>query len=526
VNTTGAVWLGVTIGCCQCHDHKFDPLSARDYYSLFAFFNSVDEPTLELATPEQVAKRKDLQKRITALEKKLKQIDGTTAQVVEKWEEGLRAEARKALPPEVQVILAIAPNGRTPEQQQTVIDAWRNQDQVRHVVAGLGQPFVAAAQVSVLSQRRNLAREIATLTKQVPETVSTLVVKERPTPRPTNIMLGGDFTRKGAAVQPRTPAVLPSLEVKGNPTRLDLARWIVDPRNPLTARVLVNRMWERYFGLGLVETENDFGTQGTPPSHPELLDWLASEVVARGWSLKAMHRLIVTSATYRQSSKARPDLATLDPRNRLLARQMRLRLDSEVVRDVALTASGLFNPTVGGPSVFPPQPDGVYKFTQVPKQWKTSTGPDRYRRGLYTWVWRSAPHPGLTVFDAPDGVVTCTRRNRSNTPLQALTLLNDQASLEFAQGLAARVLREGGSDDEGRIRQAFRICLAREPAAREKQIVQRLLDGQRASFAAKPADAKLVVPSVLPKNTDVQELAAWTMAARALLNLDEFITRE
>jgi mono/diheme cytochrome c family protein len=526
VNTTGSVWLGITIGCCQCHDHKFDPFPMRDYYSMFAFFNSVDEPTLELASPEQLKKKKELQARITALEKRLKAIDSATAERVEKWEEGLRGEARKSLPPEVQAVLALPPNGRSVEQQQVVIDAYRNQDQARHVAAGLGQPYLAAAQLTVLTQRRSLAAEIASLSKQVPQTVSTLIVQERATPRPTNIHLAGDFTRKGAVVKPQTPEVLPPLEVKGAASRLDLANWIVDPRNPLTARVLVNRLWERYFGLGIVETENDFGTQGTLPSHPELLDWLASEMIAQHWSLKAMHRLIVTSATYRQSSKARPDLQTIDPRNRLLARQNRVRLEAEVVRDVALAASGLLNPTIGGPGVFPPQPDGVYKFTQVPKDWKTSTGPDRFRRGVYTWIWRSLPHPGLTVFDAPDGVVACTRRNRSNTPLQALTLLNDQAALEFAQGLAIRILRDSSTDDESRIRQAFRVCVAREPNAREQQILLRLVTGQRQSFANRPDDAKLVTPSVLPKNTDVKELAAWTMAARALLNIDEFITRE
>jgi mono/diheme cytochrome c family protein len=531
VNTTGSVWLGITIGCCQCHDHKFDPLPMRDYYSMFAFFNSVDEPTLELASPDQLKKKKELQTRITALEKKLKAIDSATAERVEKWEEGLRGEARKSLPPEVQAVLALPPNGRSVEQQQVVIDAYRNMDQARHVAASFGTPgayatgLAAAAQLTVLSQRRALAAEIAALSAQVPQTVSTLIVQERTTPRPTNIHLAGDFTRKGAVVRPQTPEVLPPLEVKGVANRLDLANWIVDPRNPLTARVLVNRLWERYFGLGIVETENDFGTQGTPPSHPELLDWLASEMIAQRWSLKAMHRLIVTSATYRQSSKARPDLQTIDPRNRLLSRQNRVRLEAEVVRDVALATSGLLNPAIGGPSVFPPQPDGVYKFTQVPKNWKTSTGPDRFRRGLYTWIWRSLPHPGLTVFDAPDGVVACTRRNRSNTPLQALTLLNDQAALEFAQGLAARIL-QGGADDESRIRHAFRVCVAREPSAREQQVLLRLVAGQRQSFANRPDDAKLVTPSVLPRGTDVKELAAWTMAARALLNIDEFITRE
>jgi hypothetical protein len=220
-----------------------------------------------------------------------------------------------------------------------------------------------------------------------------------------------------------------------------------------------------------------------------------------------MHRLLVTSATYRQASRGRPELATLDPRNRLLARQSRIRLDAEIVRDVALAASGLLAPRIGGPSVFPPQPSGVYRFTQIDKDWKASTGRDRYRRGLYTHFWRSAAHPALTVFDAPDSTSTCTRRNRSNTPLQALTLLNDQGFFEFAQALAVRVLQESGPEDQERIRHAFRICLARPPSAWEEKRLGELLAEESME---------------LKGNT----LAAWISVARVLMNLDEFITRE
>jgi hypothetical protein len=358
-----------------------------------------------------------------------------------------------------------------------------------------------------------------TLKKSDPSIVTTMVLQERQTPRETYIHLGGDFLRKGKRVDPGVPAVLHSLPDRpdkpgGAFNRLDLARWIVDPKNPLTARVTVNRFWQHYFGLGLVETENDFGTQGTPPSHPALLDWLTTEFQARGWSMKAMHRLIVTSATYRQSSKARPELATVDARNRLLARQARLRLDAEFVRDAALASSGLLTQKIGGPSVFPPQPEGIYRFTQIDKHWKASTGTDRYRRGMYTYFWRSAPHPSLTVFDAPDATSACTRRNRSNTPLQALTLLNDQGQFEFAQGLAARVLRECRGDDAERIRHAFRLCLARQPTGKEQQRLGELLAQERAES------------DDLSKDTGERQLVAWTTVARVLLNLDEFITRE
>lgn len=239
-----------------------------------------------------------------------------------------------------------------------------------------------------------------------------------------------------------------------------------------------------------------------------------------------MHRLIVTSATYRQSSRARPELATLDPRNKLLARQARLRLEAEVVRDVALACSGLLSTKIGGPSVYPPQPEGVYRFTQINKNWKPDTGADRFRRGLYTYFWRSAPYPLLTVFDAPDANSTCTRRNRSNTPLQALTLLNDQAFFEFAQGLTGRLFQEAKGSDAERLQHAFRLLLARPPRDFEQKRLADLLALQRTGFTAHPQDAKPFAPATLPKDVDLPEFAAWTMVARVLMNLDEFITRE
>lgn len=282
---------------------------------------------------------------------------------------------------------------------------------------------------------------------------------------------------------------------------MDLARWLVDPSNPLTARVTVNRLWQVAFGRGLVETENDFGTQGTPPSHPELLDWLATELVERGWSLKSIHRLIFTSATYRQSSHWRSS----DPENRLLARQSRQRIDAELVRDVALSASGLLNPEIGGPSVFPPQPDGVMNLGQMRREWKADDGPERFRRGLYTYFWRATPHPLFTLFDAPDGTRSCTRRARSNTPLQALTLLNDQAFVECAEGLAGRLIRDASTDDD-RLTIGFRSCLSRPPTDRERERLRALVAQSRSGGE--------------------DERATWTTVARVLMNLDEFITRE
>jgi hypothetical protein len=269
----------------------------------------------------------------------------------------------------------------------------------------------------------------------------------------------------------------------------------------------MNRDWQKFFGRGLVETEDDFGTQGTPPTHPELLDWLAVEFVDTGWDVKRMHRQIATSSTYRQSSAFRSDLAQRDPQNKLLGRQMRIRLDAEIVRDVALTAAGLISETIGGPSVFPPQPEGVFDFTQDPKPWNAATGGDRYRRGMYTHFWRSSPFPMLMTFDAPNANVTCTRRVRSNTPLQSLTLANDEAFFECAKALADRTLREAPTDDASRAARAFRLCLARQPSLAERELLGRLVDDES---QASPDDPR----------------AAWTRICRVLLNLDETITRE
>jgi hypothetical protein len=298
--------------------------------------------------------------------------------------------------------------------------------------------------------------------------------------------------------------------------------------------VLVNRVWQAYFGTGLVATPEDFGLQGEKPSHPDLLDWLAVEFMERGWSLKQLHRLIVTSATYRQSSRVTPELLTRDPYNRLLARGPRFRADAEVVRDVALAASGLLNETVGGPSVFPPLP----KFMTVPpvsygpKVWDESTGPDRYRRGLYTFRYRSLPYPALQVFDAPVGDCACVRRARSNTPLQALTVLNEPVFMECALALGRRALTEGGYNDAQRLAYAFRRCVARPPTDPESAELLALLAKEKERFArpgAKPlallGDDDRVSPEP-PEGVAPADLAAWTVVARVLLNLDETLTKE
>src|SRR5579864_8428348 len=397
VNTTATVFLGLTMGCTQCHDHKFDPITQSEYYRFFAFFNNCDEPDLPLASPSEIAKRDEIRSKMDAYLKEIQDSDPALLEKQRAWEASLDMVARQKQSQEVREAFDVLFDKRSEAQKKVVFAAFIDQD-----------PSV-----------KEYREVMAALREQAPTIITTMVVKERSEPRETHVMIKGDFTRKGDLVQPGVPAVLPPLDVPGDQAnRMDLAHWLVSPSNPLTARVAVNRLWQAHFGRGLVETENDFGTQGAPPSHAELLDWLATELVAQGWSLKAMHRLIVTSATYRQSSRIRPELASVDPGNRLLARQSRLRLDAELIRDAALAASGLLTPKIGGPSVFPPQPDGVMTLGQMRRDWTPSTGPDRYRRGLYTFFWRATPFPSLMVFDAPDATQACTRRARSNTPLQ------------------------------------------------------------------------------------------------------------
>jgi hypothetical protein len=375
---------------------------------------------------------------------------------------------------------------------------------------------------------------IEALWAQHPEGSSQLVLQARATSRETHMLKRGDFLKPGAAVQAGVPSFLQPLPADAPLNRLTFARWLVDRRAPTPARVMVNRVWQAYFGTGIVDTPEDFGLQCDKPSHPELLDWLAVEFMERGWSLKQLHRLIVTSAVYRQSSHVTPELLARDPYNRLLARGPRFRVEAEVVRDVALAASGLLNPKLGGPSVFPPLP----KFMTLPpvsygpKVWDEATGPDRYRRGLYTFRYRSLPYPALQVFDAPNGDFACVRRSRSNTPLQALTVLNEPIFLECARALGLRALTEGGKTDAERLTYAFRRCVARKPSTEESRELLALLGKEKERFAKSATKSREVTgddasaATKLPQGTTQADLAAWTLVARVLLNLDETVSKE
>ena len=458
IATTGEVMFGLTFGCAQCHDHKYDPISQVEYYQLFAFFNNADEPRIEAPTREVQFQR-------AAVDEKIKQVEASLS--------GLAKEA---------------------------------------------------------TQRKAFEESLAKLKKTRPKAATTMVMAKRREPRTTHRFIQGDFTRPAEEVQAGTPTVLHRL-AKRDRDRLGFARWVADKSNPLLARVAVNRMWQHLFGQGIVQTDNDFGSQGIPPTHPKLLDWLSVEFMENGWSQKELHRLLVTSATYRQSSLRRKDADQVDPANKWLARQSRFRLDAELVRDVALAASGLLSERMGGPGVFPPQPEGCMDLGQHRKTWKASIGEDRYRRAAYTYRWRNTPHPALKVFDAPDGLAACTRRIRSNTPLQALTLMNDPAFIELAMGLANRLLTEAATPEE-RIRLGFQLCLNRDPDAEELRILTDLVAQQTKEFAVQASSAKAIVvhaavlgQATRPVTGDAA-FSAWTMAARIMLNLDETITRE
>ena len=369
-------------------------------------------------------------------------------------------------------------------------------------------------------------KPIDQLHASMPKPRTTLVMQERQPrhARVSHIHQRGEFLRLGEPVEPATPAFLHAPPATAPRTRLGLAQWLVDRENPLVARVLVNQIWQMYFGRGLVSTIEDFGTKGAAPTHQDLLDWLAVEFMDQGWSLKALHRLIVTSATYRQSSRVTPDLLAKDPRNELLGRGPRFRLEAEVIRDLALEASGLLVHEIGGPSVYPPQPEGASALAYGMSPWKESQGSARYRRGLYTFTKRTAPYPSFTTFDAPTSEVTCVRRERSNTPLQALTLLNDTVFMEASRALARGVVSDRRwTSDEARAQRLYRLCVTRSPRSDEVQTLVDFVQTQRASLSA--TDADKIVGS-LRGTAPARELAAWITAARVVLNLDETICKE
>jgi hypothetical protein len=440
------------------------------------------------------------------------------------------------MPADVRAILDVSEGERTPEQVDRVFSYWR----------------------TTVPEWAELNRRIEALWQSHPRGTTQLVLQERDVPRKTHRLERGNFLAPVEEVTPGVPSFLHPLERRARtvhnpkskieqlisniqqpaPNRLDFAHWLVDRRAPTAARSIVNRIWQAYFGTGLVATAEDLGTQSEPPTHPELLDWLAVELMENNWDLKHIHRLIVNSATYRQTSRVTPELLARDPSNRLLARGARLRVDAETVRDIALAASGLLYDKVGGPSVRPPAPEFLFQppVSYGPKTWIVETGPNRYRRALYTFRYRALPYPMLQAFDAPNGEVACARRVRSNTPLQALTTLNEPLFVECARALALEVVTDGGSSDSERLTYAVRRCLSRGPDQRELDVLGKFLSKQRERFnqngadpwplIANGEDAKEKLQSDLSADTSPADLAAWTAVARVVLNLDETITKE
>jgi hypothetical protein len=695
----GTVWLGLTVGCARCHDHKYDPIPTREFYSLYAFFNSVDEvgnggtsdgrgnfkPYLKLPSPEldrqlaaKTAELADANSKLAALDKELaarqpawetqaltqrpdwqvltpsavKADNGVRLQVlpdgsvlaggpmpsssfyeatVETKLRNITAFRLELLPDpslpaggsgrgeggkgvvtlfevraagkekvglgritadfkseESELNLVVRPveqlkrgwgvNPQTGTPHYAVIETARLTDgglftirigneyegapvgRFRISVTDSEYPEVVPDEMAAIlrtapearsakdaealskyfvthpHERRVLAEAAAKLESErraienrIP---STMVMSEMTGSRDTFVLMRGSYDKPGEKVTPAVLSVLPPLPAGAPPNRLGLARWLVDPANPLTARVTVNRYWQMYFGTGIVKTVEDFGSQGEAPSHPELLDWLATEFIRTGWDVKAMQRLIVTSATYRQSSMTTPELRERDPENRLLARGPRVRLPAEMIRDEQLAVSGLLSTKMGGPSVKPYQPDGLWEqLSAFPgrKLFERSKGEDLWRRSVYTYWKRTVPPPSMTVFDAPTRESCVVRRQMSTTPLQALALLNDEMYVETARKLAERMMTEGGNSPEQRLAWAFRLATSRRGAPSEMAILRNGLARRLAVYKADPAAAEKVLSageSPRNKRLDAAELAAYTTTASVILNLDEVITRQ
>jgi Protein of unknown function (DUF1553)/Protein of unknown function (DUF1549)/Planctomycete cytochrome C len=509
VNTTMQVWMGSTIACAQCHNHKYDPFTQKDYYQLFAIFNTTEDnnsevPVLDIARIGCEAEYASLTDQLVEAKKNLdveiRQIDARRAD----WEKSID---RSKLPNAIADILAIAPVRRTKMQQD----------------------LLAGHHHGLSVRWSHLSKWIAVLQVRLDQVgTTTLVMKEGPK-RATHVAIRGEYQNKGEPVVPGVPAFLNSVPTNAKLDRLGLARWIVDPDNPLTARVGVNRLWQELFGIGLVETSEEFGNQGEPPSHPELLDWLATEYIRLGWDTKRLLKLIVTSATYRQSSRVSDPLAKRDPNNRLLARGPRVRLSAESVRDQALFVAGLASSKMYGPPVHPLQPvNGLSAAFGPSTDWENSRGDDGHRRALYTQWRRNLPYPSMLTFDAPERTVCSMRRIRTNTPLQALVTLNDPVYIEAAQALARRILTEGGPTTLSRAQFGARIVLARPPTQREARRIAGLFEVSRSSLAADPARASILATKPigpLPAGMDAVEAAAWTVVGNVLLNLDETLAK-
>jgi hypothetical protein len=501
VNTTATVWLGTTLECAQCHNHKYDPFTLKDYYRLFAFFNQSEQetaftspkamaalrftgPYLDLPPSEaEAAARAGFTARLASLDERIAARRPALLTGFAAWQQQVDSAS---VPAAIAAVLRVDSARRNAAQRARLEAHFLGLD-----------PELAALQ----EERRALEKQ------RPPPAVRTLVMRDVATPRPTRVLRRGNFLDPGEEIESGTPEVLHPFRRGATANRLDLARWLVSRENPLVARVTVNRWWAELFGRGLVATPEDFGIKGELPSHPELLDWLAVEFMDHGWSLKHLLRVITLSDTYGQASRVEPAARARDDQNTLLARGPRLRLDAEMIRDNALAAAGLLSGRMGGPPVRPPQPAGLWesKVGGDRVTYDVSDGEDAWRRGIYT-VWkRTSPYPSFTAFDAPARTACAVQRSRSNTPLQALVLLNDPVYVEAARALGRRMATETvGAPLADQLRHGFRLCLTRSPSAAELAALERLWREQAAAR---------------------DEASAWHAVGTVLLNLDEMITK-
>ncbi|MFN0105326.1 MAG: PSD1 and planctomycete cytochrome C domain-containing protein [Bryobacteraceae bacterium] len=524
--TVGTVWLGLTFGCAQCHDHKYDPISQKDFYQMFAFFNSLGEANIDAPLPGEMG---PYLAALPEYRKKREQLlaDYKVADFQPAWE-GRMKEARQFPGRWTDWDHAFDALTKYLDNALRILDtppAERTQKQTDAMADHFIQNYHRVISKDLWKELKylDLRKKLRELRSGFPA-ISEAPVMSEESPRPSHVLSRGDWKKPGAPVNPVVPGFLHAAPAQAEPPRLMLARWMVSPSNPLTARVTVNRIWQELFGRGLVRTAEDFGAQGEKPSHPELLDWLSARFMDSGWKRKALIKLIVTSATYRQSSVARDGR---DPGNVLLSRQSRLRLPAELIRDSALQVSELLYPAVGGRSVRPPMPKGVIELAYgTDAGWPESTGRDRYRRGLYIHFQRTVPYPQLMNFDAPDATLAACKRDRSTTPLQALNLLNDPVFVEAAQSLAARLMREKpGEAISPRVGHLFQLCLGRAPSRSETDFALEYYKQQTGIFEKDSAAAAALFPLEIPGVSRI-ETAVWTALASAILNLDEFITRE
>lgn len=533
--TFGTTWLGLTLGCAECHDHKYDAITQREFYQMYAFFNNADEVNIDTPLPGELLAPSDKPARAAKRAELLAPVAARLTELQQAWERKLLwTEAHPGADHQwdrALEVLGLVWGGGLGEGQLEGINiiktplAERTPNQRDRLLSYfLKNGSAIAPEAFAELKLAQLDSKLEALAKETPSVSRAPTMMETRAPRVTRLHLAGDFRRPGDELKPATLSVLPPLPPGSGRNRLALARWLVSGEHPLTARVTVNRLWQEFFGRGLAATSENLGVRGERPSHPELLDWLALEFQRQSWSIKSLLRQIVLSQTYRQSSRARPDLAQRDPMNILLARQSRLRLSAEAVRDVALATSGLLSRTVGGPSVRPPQPDSV-SAEGFENKWETSKGADRYRRGLYTFIQRTSPFAQFVTFDRPESSRACTRRERSNTPLQALTLLGDPVFVEAAQALAARVRREVRGDEVRRLDHAFRLALSRAPSREERTRLLSYLGQERQRFDNDPTAARALAPDAASGDPNATA-AAWVALASVLLNLDEFINRE